>query len=120
MVHFGSIPFSLRKEKYKHYQFLKNVNREILFWNEGDNNIAILIEEMNHSNVSWDMYLATIDDYKTWDRSMSSEDLYELGLIKKKESYKRYLDTINWDYCCNDGTEQTEFVDMSDRWDLIL
>jgi len=74
---------------------------------------------MNHSNVSWDMYLTQIDDYETWDRSKSSGELYKLGLIKKRESYKRYLDTFNW-FDCNDGTEEIEILPMSERWDIIV
>ena len=104
MVNFGSIPFSLRKEKYRHYQFLKDVNRDVLFRNGGNYNNVRFIEAMNHLDVSWDMYCYTIYNYETWDRLMSSVKLYELGLIKKKESYKKYLDTFIWDYC-NDGTE---------------
>ena len=116
MVNFGSIPFNLRKYKWEHYQFLKDVNRDILF--RGDSNVQ-WNGGMNHSDVSWDMYRPLIDNYETWDRSKSSGELYELGLIKKRESYKRYLDTFNWDYC-NDGTEQIEILPMSERWDLIL
>ena len=88
MVNFGSIPFNLRETKYEHYQFLKEVNRDILSRCGKDGSSVQWNGGMNHSNVSWDMYRKPIDDYETWDRLISSAKLYESGLIKKKKVTK--------------------------------